>query len=89
MSRTGLPWYIHTLGRMFAIGVQAGLPDGRWVAAVGEPYTAGRILAAWWVLTGRAYAIRWPVPGELEDVFRSAAPPQAAGRMAPEDRRDG
>lgn len=60
------PWGVHTLGDMFSPHVNAGLPDGRWVKAVAEPYTAGQLRAAWWVLTGRAYAIVWPKAGDLE-----------------------
>lgn len=48
---------------------QVGLPNGRYVRAVPEPYTAGKIIAAWAVLTGRAAAVKWPEPGELEDAL--------------------
>lgn len=65
----GLPWGIHTLASIYSANVQAGLPDGRWVFAVADPCTWSRWRAAWWVLTGRAYALRWPVAGELEDVL--------------------
>lgn len=34
--------------------------------AIPEPYTANRLVTAWWVLKGRAYAIIWPKHGELE-----------------------
>lgn len=63
MSR---PWSIHTLSGMFSPHVDAGLPDGRWVKAVAEPYSGDKIRAAWWVLTGRAYAFQWPEAGDLE-----------------------
>jgi hypothetical protein len=69
-----IPWGVHTIFSMYAPGVQAGLPDGRWVHAVAEPYTANRLVAAWWVLTGRAYALRWPQAGELEDALREPLP---------------
>lgn len=58
--------YIHTIDRIYSPHVQTGLPDGRWVAAVAEPYTGGRLRAAWAVLTGRAYAFAWPEPGDIE-----------------------
>lgn len=64
-----MPWYIHTINRIYHPNAQAGLRDGRWVCAVAEPYTAGRLLAAWWVLTGRAYAFAWPKAGDLEDAL--------------------
>lgn len=67
--RKPLPWFIHTLGRIYSPGVAAGLPDGSWVYAVAEPYTAGSIKAAWWVLTGRAYALAWPKAGDVEDAL--------------------
>jgi hypothetical protein len=44
----------------------AGLPDGRYVRAVSTPFFGGNIHAAWEVLRGRAYAIEWPKPGDLE-----------------------
>lgn len=50
-------------------GIQAGLPDGRWVRAVPSPFQGGlvdRCRDAWAVLSGRAYAIQWPKAGELE-----------------------
>jgi len=66
MSDKNRPWGVHTIASMYGAGVSAGLPDGRWVTAVVEPYTANRLVAAWWVLTGRAFAIVWPKPGDLE-----------------------
>jgi hypothetical protein len=79
MSETR-PWGIHTIHRMFAgPGTQAGLPDGRWVTAVAEPYVPGlfgRIAAAWWVVTGRAHAVIWPAPGDLEAVLGKPIPHQ-------------
>lgn len=53
-------------------GVQAGLPDGRWVRAVPEPFHGGlidRARDAWAVLRGDVYAVRWPTPGELEQAM--------------------
>jgi hypothetical protein len=62
----GTPWGVHHIGSVYSEGAQAGLPDGRWAMAVAEPYDGNRIVAAWWVLTGRAYAMIWPKPGDLE-----------------------
>lgn len=48
---------------------QAGLPDGRWVRAVPEPFYFGlitRLSAAREVLFGRAVAMQWPKAGDLE-----------------------
>lgn len=64
-----MPYYIHTLRRMFSVNVQTRSADGRCVLAVAEPYTAGSLWAAWEVLCGRAFAIKWPEPGELEEVL--------------------
>jgi hypothetical protein len=53
--------------------LSAGLPDGRIVRPVPEPYhTMGveRLRAAWWVLTGRAHAVVWPKAGELEEALK-------------------
>lgn len=66
MNRTATPWGVHSILGMFSPSAWAGLPDGTWVHAVCEPYTANRIVAAWRVLTGRAYAIDWPKAGDLE-----------------------
>lgn len=63
----GLPWFIHTIKRIYDPSCRAGLPDGTWPLAVAEPYTAGSLKAAWWVLKGRAFAFAWPKPGDLED----------------------
>lgn len=60
------PWGVHAIREIYQAGCQAGLPDGRWAFAVAEPYTANRLVAAWWVLTGRAYALQWPKAGDLE-----------------------
>lgn len=70
-------FYVHRLRDIYSPHVSAGLPDGRYVAAVAEPYTAGSLWAAWAVLTGRAYAIEWPKAGDLEDIFQ----PTRAGSM--------
>lgn len=63
-------WGIHRLCDIYSPHAGAGLPDGRYVAAVAVPYTAGRLKAAWAVLTGRAYAFEWPKAGDLEDILR-------------------
>lgn len=58
---------------------QVGLPDGRWVRAVPEPFDSfrTRLTAAREVLFGRAVAMRWPEPGELEAALsRSALAPK-------------
>lgn len=57
-------------------GTSTGLPNGQWVRAVPEPYEGGlfdRFAGAWAVLTGRAYAFRWPDPGELESALSTTA----------------
>lgn len=64
-----MPWYIHTIGRIYSDDVWAQVDRAAWARAVAEPYTAGRLKAAWWVLTGRAFAFAWPKPGDLEDAL--------------------
>lgn len=60
-----MPWGIHRLKDM--IGPPGcSTPHGR---AVPEPYGGRRLLKAWWVLTGRAEAVIWPEPGDLEAAF--------------------
>jgi len=53
--------------------IQAGitLPDGReaWVRAVPEPFCGGlldRLRDALAIIRGKAFAVQWPAPGELE-----------------------
>lgn len=76
MTNRPLPWGINTIGSPYHPDVHAGLPDGRWVHAVCEPHDMGRLRAAWWVLTGRAYAFLWPYAGELEGIFQRLNPPE-------------
>ena len=43
-----------------------------WVRSVPEPFHGGvidRCRDAWAVATGRAYAVKWPTGGELEDAL--------------------
>jgi len=67
---TVVPYGVNRLHNIFARRdqVSAGLPDGRYVTAVCEPYDSfpSRVRAAWWVVTGRAHALVWPEAGELE-----------------------
>lgn len=70
-----MPFYIHNFRRLYAPGVSTeqrvrrqGTVYARSVRAVCEPYTAGRLFAAWAVLRGRAYAFEWPKPGDLESI---------------------
>lgn len=69
-----VPWGVHTLAQIYSPNVEVGLPDGRWARAVSEPYTGNRLRAAWWVLTGKAFALRWPEGGELEDALGTEPP---------------
>lgn len=73
-----MPFYIHRITDIYAPGVatetrvvRQGTVYTRWVRAVCEPYTAGRLLAAWEVLRGRAYAFQWPKAGDLERIIES------------------
>lgn len=61
-----MPWCIHSLRRIYSPHVHAQVEGTKYVFAVAEPYTAGRLKAAWWVLTGKAFAFEWPKPGDLE-----------------------
>lgn len=51
------------------------LPNGRWVRKVPEPTLvskASRMLDAIAVATGKAFAVHWPIPGDLEDALGQA-----------------
>jgi hypothetical protein len=69
-NRRHRPWGVHAISDIYRPGVTAGLPGGRTVIAVPEPYRGGRLRAAWWVLTGRAVALVWPKAGDLENGLR-------------------
>ncbi len=63
--------------------VSVGLPDGRYVRAVQEPFSDGllaRIRSAWEVVCGRAHPVAWPKPGELEAAVRSYKLPVAQSK---------
>lgn len=69
LGRHRRPWGIHTVGDMYVPNMHSGMPDGRYARGVCGPYWTigfGRWRSAWWVLTGRAQAIIWPEPGDLE-----------------------
>lgn len=72
----GLPWGINTIGSPYHPEVHSQMPNGQWAHAVCEPCDIGRFRAAWWVLTGRAYAFLWPKPGELEGLWYGMNPPE-------------
>lgn len=74
MNENRTPWGVHHIGNIYAPNVAAGLPNGRHVRAVAMPYEGNRLIAAWWVLTGRAYALVWPENGELEDALTERVP---------------
>jgi hypothetical protein len=61
-----MPWFIHSIRGIYSSSCMAEVEGGKYAFAVCEPYTAGRLKAAWWVLTGRAYAFEWPKAGDLE-----------------------
>lgn len=61
-----MPWYIHSIRQIYNPHCMAQIEGSKYAHAVSEPYTAGSILAAWWVLTGKAYALEWPKAGDLE-----------------------
>jgi hypothetical protein len=69
------PWGVHRLADMLGSDSDKScmiVPDGNggsrqlWVRSVPAPYSGNRLVAAWWVLRGRAYAVEWPKAGELE-----------------------
>lgn len=67
---TNIPWGIHRLRDMVGDSHTSTCDRlGAFVRAVPLPYDGNlreRLIAAWWVLTGRAYATTWPKAGDLE-----------------------
>lgn len=63
------PWGIHRIGDIYDPEIQFSADGKTWHLAVAEPYTGNKLKAAWWVLTGKAYAFKWPKPGDLEKVL--------------------
>lgn len=73
-----LPWGVYYMPRMFACEVYTRI-DGRLVRVPASPYSTNifeRVRAAWWVLSGRAEAVIWPEPGDLEECFPGATQPR-------------
>lgn len=62
---------IHKISHVYDTSCTTSV-GGREVIAIPEPYTAGRLKAAWAVLTGRAFAFEWPKPGDLEKALHPA-----------------
>lgn len=64
------PWGIHSLSSMIGSKtVQTPIETYGHVRAVPSPFHAGlfgRLRAAWYIVTGKAYAVRWPEAGDLE-----------------------
>lgn len=63
------PLGVHTITDVFSPPDHLVAVDGQWVRPISEPYHGNRLVAAWWVLTGRAYALIWPEAGDLEAVL--------------------
>lgn len=59
-------WGVHRLRDMIGSGGVEVCVDGKVFRAVPEPYAGRRLYAAWRVLIGKAYAVQWPEPGDLE-----------------------
>lgn len=65
---------IFTIGHMIGSRDTMASDGNRWFRAVPLPYYHGiiaRLCAAWAVVTGNAYAVRWPEPGELEHALEA------------------
>lgn len=60
---------IHRLGSMIGSGC-VSTPMGRAVPLPFYEGVLGRLRDAWAVLRGRAFAVKWPVSGELEEALR-------------------
>lgn len=64
---------IHTLQNMIGNqNTKTRDDNGNYVRAVPLPFHGGiiqRLVSAWWVVVGKAYAVQWPKPGELEKLI--------------------
>lgn len=63
---------VHHLRSMISLPGNDAHFKGRWVRSVPLPFYGGlldRLRDAYLVVTGKAYAIYWPEPGELEDAL--------------------
>lgn len=72
MRPTPRPWGVSTIRDIYSSGVHVEKSDDSWPLAVAMRYPhtiKSRIQAAWWVLTGRAEAMTWPAPGDLESAI--------------------
>lgn len=63
---------VHRLSDMVGSKENSSTASGRdgYFCAVPIPYRGNNIAAAWAVLTGKAVAVKWPEPGELEDAVK-------------------
>lgn len=80
-----MPWYIHSIRRTYSPNVMAQVKGSLYAFAVCEPYASNpieRLRAAWWVLTGRAYAFEWPKAGDLEAAIGKPLWDRAAQKLS-------
>lgn len=83
------PWGIHMLRDVLGnSNCRAGHPTFGEVRSIPLPYTANRWTAAWWVLTGRAYALQWPENGDLEVILGVPVPKERLQNEATTDKVD-
>lgn len=71
------PWGVNRLASMISRTVHIQ-HKGRIVRAVPTSYRKSwleSLRASWWVLTGRAEAVIWPEPGELEQAMSGPSEP--------------
>ena len=57
-----------------SMGHETQMVDGRYVRGVPEPFWYGlfpRLRAAREIIAGRAYAVEWPKPGEIEAAMKA------------------
>ena len=78
-----MAWPVHRLKDMIGSRDTHSTAFGfeGYFRAVPSPYRGGRIRAAWAVLTGKAYAVKWPEPGEFEDALGNPGINRSAHNM--------
>lgn len=90
MNEKNRPFVIHHMFDVWSNGCSVQDGTGNWCSAVCAPYPANifdKIVACWWILTGRAHAFVWPEVGQLETCAGTMMHPKEKVRTEPDSER--